>query len=250
MSIKQKYQFYIIVLTIISMGLVYFLFSHLNKLTNIINTSLPEQISELTRSIYIKVLAEETLYYDEVLTQSTRNYVFTSNSDWKKRFEENEIALQETISRTLQKANVIDSINFMNLSQANDSLMQLEYLAFQLKDQGKEEEALAVLESSSYNILKGKYLASIRSYIIEKDIQIKRALTSIEQMVTKHSDEEQSLIINLKVGFIVYLFALLLLTLVSAYFFLKYLVDRILSLKKGAELIALGNFDTKIDFQT
>ena len=163
MSIKQKYQFYIIVLSIISMGLVYFLFSHLNKLTNIINTSLPEQISELTRSIYIKVLAEETLYYDEVLTQSARNYVFTSNSDWKKRYNENETALQETISRTLQKSNVIDSINFMNLSQANDSLMKLEYLAFQLKDQGKEKEALAILESNSYSVLKGKYLASIRS---------------------------------------------------------------------------------------
>lgn len=89
-------------------------------------------------------------YYDEVLTQSARNYAFTADKKWETRYK----AIEPLSDRLLKEAiiHAEDDVKpfFVTMDKANANLVKMEYQAIELVNKGKYAEAVALLESQEY----------------------------------------------------------------------------------------------------
>lgn len=250
MTIQEKSNFYTLLSIILSAFLILYIFTNLNRATGIIKDSLPERIRMLNNNILIRYLAEQMVYYDEVLTQSARNYSYTSDKSWQTRYFNNEKELDKVIAEAIEKSTPDDVKNFNRLKEANNELVDLEYQSFKLVEQEKTSAALDLMDSQKYWQLKGTYLASIKDYSQEKGEEIDRLLQSVESMVREKQVIEDKAFRRLKIGIITYAILLLSLIVVSNTIFIRTMVKRIVSLKKGAEKIAKGQFDLSIHLPT
>mgnify|MGYP006282025751 CR=1 FL=1 len=250
MSFRQKSTLFLAGKAILSLALIIFTFTRLNKLTHILDTALPDEVAALNETVFIKYLADQTLYYDEVLTQSARNYAFTRAPKWKNKYLDNEKKLEEVIANALTIGGPKDKRNFEKLNQANIALVKLEKQSFDLTENDQTDQATRVLESEVYWALKERYTESIKEYVHSKDVQIEGLLGNIEGLITQHASNEQSLIINLKVSLILYILLFLLLTWSFTFFMVKIMVSRLYVLKTGAEKIENGDFDYRIQLKS
>ena len=250
MTIQKKSRLYLIAKAAVSLLLLGFIFSGLNNLTNIVNTELPEEARNLNRAVIIKYLSDQTLYYDEVLTQSCRNYVFTQNPKWKFRYEKNEELLEAIIKEAMRIGDERDQRNFEKLSEANVELVRLEEKAFTLVDAGVIDEAKELLEGDEYWDLKEEYVESVNEYLTSQDIQVTTLLGSVEGLITEHSEKERDLAANLKVSFLLYILIFLGLTWTFSFLLVRLVLRHVYTLKKGAEIVKQGNFDHVIQINS
>lgn len=250
MTIQEKSTLYSSVSILLSAFIIVYYFAIINDATKIIQTSIPEQIRMLNQSILTRYLAEQTVYYDEVLTQSVRNYAFTEDNYWQGRYLNYEALLEDIITRSLQQGSEEDIKNFQQLQNINEDLLTIESKSFVLVDAGEGVAAIQLLNSDNYAKLKEDYLASIKDYILEKEEQLNSILNSIEMLVAEQQSNEIQAFNNLKIGIITYALLLLGLIFFSNAIFNQTLATRIISLKEGAEKIAKGNFDFTIDLPT
>ena len=250
MTFRQKSNIYLVAKALLSLLLLFFTFYRLNQLTNISQTRLPEEISNLNKTILIKYLADKTLFYDEVLTQSARNFVFTGQEKWEQRYLKNEKKLDLTIAQAIANGEEKDKNNFEKLNKANIELVRMEERAFRLQKDGKKEEGIALLESDAYWTLKEDYIESIEEYMNSKDAQLEGLVASIDNLVLQQAASERSLTSTIKTSLIVYIVIFLLLTWTFTFFMVKLVVDNLYALKKGAANIQSGDFDYKINIHS
>ena len=246
MIIKKRVRIFLLLKAFLSLLIIVVLFTTLNRLNNIVGEELPQEIAGLNRSLYIKYLSDLTLYYDEILTQSARNYAFTEDLKWKERYKVFELRLQEIIHQGMAIGTPKDSLNFVRLSQVNDELVETEYKSFSLSDNHLSSKAIRVLEEESYWNLKKNYLESLNDYVESKDIEIKAILTNIHGLVARHSQQENEMVWQLKISFIIYILILLAISWTFSFVFFKQTINQLLKLKFGAERIKKGDFDFSI----
>lgn len=248
MTIQQKSYLYTLLSILLSFLLILYIFTNLNRLTGVIQTGLPEQINILNKNIYIRFLAERTVYFDEVLTQSARNFVFTASPHWKKRYQDNEKRLEGIISEAINKGNEKDIDNFNTLKAANSKLIALEYKSFELVEQQQQQEALEIMDGQLYGQLKLAYLASLNDYLESKEKEINDLLLAAEQLVQNQENNEKTAVRYLKISIITYAILLLSIIVISNTIFYRTIAKRIVSLNEGAQKIAKGHFDLSFGF--
>jgi hypothetical protein len=79
MKIGQKLTLWSIVISAFVGVLGLILLIQLNRISRPIQKDIPESIKEVGQTSYLDRLAALIRYYDEVLTQSARNYAFTQD---------------------------------------------------------------------------------------------------------------------------------------------------------------------------
>ena len=96
-SIRLKIALGFLVLLIPLVIIGYLFISGFTKVTNPLKYEIPERIKELRLKSELDSTALFIRYYDEVLTQSARNYAFTGDESWKTRYDSNVPKLDEMI---------------------------------------------------------------------------------------------------------------------------------------------------------
>src|SRR3989338_10277902 len=91
---------------------------------------IPQAIEELEHISEEMILAQQIRYYDEVLTQSARNYAFTADGKWLKRYKLAEPLLDNAISKATGSGDADDADFFRDVNEANIALVRLEYESF------------------------------------------------------------------------------------------------------------------------
>ncbi len=89
-------------------------------------------------------------YYDEVLTQSARNYVFTEDEKWALRHKSTEPLSDKLLKDAIMHADVDIKPFFVAMNDANIMLVKIEQKAIKLVTEGKKEDAIKILESDEY----------------------------------------------------------------------------------------------------
>lgn len=247
MTIRQKSLIYLIAQVVFTLILVVFVFYQVRNISGNIQNELPQDIATLNQSVYVKYLAEKTLFYDEVLTQSVRNFVFTQDELWKNRYTENEALLDKLIKDAKSTGTFQDQENFEKLSQVNIALVDLEYTAFHLVDAGANTEALHLLDSDNYWNLKLEYVESMRDYMASKDREIDKLMQKMQELVESHSESQASFLESVIAGISGYTALTLAFTWISILFFGRQIVSNITLLRYGARRIEEGDFDYKIN---
>ena len=109
-----------------------------------------ESIRSLETASRLRELALLIDYYDEVLTQSARNYAFTQDKKWEKRYRESEPKLIATLEEALANGDRTDKEFLERIDKANLKLVEMEYRSIELVNNGQTQQAVDILESSQY----------------------------------------------------------------------------------------------------
>ena len=117
---------------------------------------------------------------DEVLTMSALMYATTADPKWVKRYEENAPLLQATIVRAMSIGPAGVQENLESVVLANTKLIDFERLSFALVDDGKKENAVAILSSQDYANLKATYNQEIKNALVTGSSDIKAAKENIQ----------------------------------------------------------------------
>jgi len=117
------------------------------------------------------ILAEKAgaiLVLDEVLTMSARMAVASGDPQWEARYRANEPLLDELIQETIQldpSSNLARAA--ASTDDANQRLVQLEHEALALARTGRNDQALALLESEIYIAEKSRYAHGMSTALAE-----------------------------------------------------------------------------------
>jgi hypothetical protein len=124
-----------------------------------------ERINVLNHAATLDKLALSIKYYDEVLTQSSRNYAFTGDERWRERYRSAEPELDAIIKVAISQGGDTEKTFFSTVDDANHALVKLEYRSIELVDLRRNTEAVDILESKEYWHYKAIYKEGLDKYI-------------------------------------------------------------------------------------
>lgn len=163
------------VLIFISISLIFglggiIILEKLEQLTNPLIEIIPQKIDELTLKAQSDKQAQLIRYYDEILTQSARNYAFTQDKKWEERYRETEPILDELIKDAINRGDKNDKELFENINVSNIALVKMEYDSLELVNKGQSEVAIQILESPEYWEQKKIYQKGFEDYAVKQDL--------------------------------------------------------------------------------
>ena len=94
--------------------------------------------------------AEMMQYYDEVLAQSARNYVFTTDKKWEQRYKQIEPLSDKLLKDAIEKADAENKNFFSKMDDANQKLVKMECTAISYVNNAKSTQAIELLDSDEY----------------------------------------------------------------------------------------------------
>lgn len=143
-------------------------------------------------------------YYDEVLTQSARNYAFTGDKKWELRYNAVEPLSDNLLKEAIENADETTRQFFITMNEANLALVKMERDAIDLVNKGKKDDAVKLLESTKYTdekkILSGgledfvakmqlrhetDVLSGIMSPSFQQIVELERKMAVLEDSIKK-----------------------------------------------------------------
>src|SRR3990167_2459524 len=146
MKVRTKLVFGFIVISLFVAAVGILSLSQMKKIAAPLNKDIPESIENLNKAEYLDGLAQFIRYYDEVLTQSARNYAFTENQKWEQRYRDIEPQLDNIIKEAIEKGDEAEKNFFSKVDEANLALVKMEYASIDYVNQKKPQEAVKILE--------------------------------------------------------------------------------------------------------
>lgn len=136
-----------------------------------------------TQDIEAIDLSNQIIYLDEVLTSSARLATSTGDKRWEERYLNSVPELDRVLAEIEKLLPLIDTSGITNTDEANDKLIAMEEKALALVNQGKLQEANALLSSQEYEQQKIIYTqgitettAALQKYV-ENNLQKQTRLT-------------------------------------------------------------------------
>jgi signal transduction histidine kinase len=170
MTIRSKLIYLLVVLCVL-VGIVTFVSVYqLNELAAPLKTDIPRAIEELHSVTEMDALVNQVRYYDELLTQSARNYAFTKDVKWKQRYYLYLPAFMDAMRQTETSADSSLRAFFLTVSVENDSLVAMETAALDKVGNGGQKDAIAILESNNYWKCKRTLENALRAYFSRRGL--------------------------------------------------------------------------------
>lgn len=199
-----------------------------------------EKIEEMEKT---SLQAQLIRYYDEVLTQSARNYAFTQDKKWEERYQKIKPILGELITDTINHGDEEDKRIFDDINMANIALVKMEYDSLELVNNGQSEVAIQILESSEYWEQKKIYQKGIEDYVVKQNMVLddthKSSTNSIDEIIYKVTD-----LINFNRVIILFLIPIILgAFLVLGFFISKSFSDPLKNIILGIDHVKKGDLE-------
>ena len=109
---------------------------YLQTITMPLEQDIPQSIEEISKQSHLDGDAQFIRYYDEILTQSARNYAFTGDKKWEERYTSIEPELDQIIKDAINRGDKIEKEFFANVNDANLALVKMEYKSIELINNG------------------------------------------------------------------------------------------------------------------
>ena len=220
--------------------------SQLGLLQDPITHDIPTSIESLKRVTELDSYSQFIRYYDEVLTQSARNYVFTEDKKWEERYRQYEPLLDQTIQMAISSGDEVEKNFFTSVDEANIKLVEMEYESIELVNQGSADDAKKILESQEYASQKSLYEQALRLYIEQRGRAYNDAVVASTFQIDQVSENTKFLIKQITD---LSLFGTVIAVSVGVsftFFILHTITSPIKKLKKITEEISLGKKDVQI----
>lgn len=138
-----------------------------------VNSSLQPMLIEGEHSFFDSVFlmrdmaenAKSILFYDEVLTQSARNFAFTGDKNWRERYDFYDVALDSLLKYAVSDFSKGHKGSVNGIIVSNNALVLLERESMRLAGEGRLKAAVTVLDSEEYALQKKVYSDSLGKYV-------------------------------------------------------------------------------------
>ena len=235
----------------LAVGVVgYFSLIQLNKVAKPLKKDIPKSVKAVEATSYLDSLSQLIRYYDEVLTQSARNYAYTEEKKWEERYRSVEPKLKNVIKEAIIKGDEKDKTFFSSINHANIALVEMEYKSIEFVNNGQSKEAIKILESTAYGEKKFVYEQGLRNYVHRRGSKYDEALLSSTKTIDLATKGAQDLIrisfrLVLIFTVVVFLFAIYIGIYIS-----RSISNPIIELKNAAAEVGKGRLETKININT
>ncbi len=146
MRIKTKLLLGFFIISAVTAIKGYWVLFQLGEITKYFNVDIPLRIEQLSKTSEIDGLAQRIRYYDEILTQSARNYAFTENPRWKRRYYAFEPLLETVIKQALKECDEKNKDVFKQIEKSNNLLKGMEFYALECVQSENSPKAIETLE--------------------------------------------------------------------------------------------------------
>ena len=246
MSLRYKFIISLLSLTLPVVFLGGVSFYLLNKIAVPLKEDIPQQVQQLATSSALGEKALLIRYYDEVLTQSARNYAFTGETRWKMRYQEEAPKLDVIIKEAIIQGDEADKKMFSDINGANIALVAMEEESMALVDTGDLKPAVTILDSEEYARQKQIYQEGLVDYAARRGTDLDKAVLASTQTLETNTKNTESLITTSIIwigGIIVFSF---LCSFVLAFFLGNSLSQPLIILKNQAKRIAQGMYSERL----
>lgn len=247
MTIKNKLYLLLGIVFIFNLSIGFVVMLENGKTNDLLRSEPQKAITNIENSSYLNNLSQQIRYYDEVLTQSARNYAFTGDTEWKNRYNENAPKLDTAITDAISKGDENDKKIFENINDANVALVAMETESMQMVDAGNRVGAQTILDSPNYLEQKSIYKAGIDKYYTDQGIQADSAITesfteidTINQNIVKKNTAN-----GYYVGFLIT--TIIILAIIVFILIYYTILKPINNLIKATKEVASGNLDQNIE---
>ncbi|MBW8038578.1 MAG: HAMP domain-containing protein [Planctomycetes bacterium] len=219
----------------------------LHEIAEPLEQDIPETIRTISESSYLDGLAQFIRYYDEVLTQSARNYAFTQDKKWEQRYRDVEPKLGRIIKKAIEGGDEKDKEYFSSVDKANLALVDMEYEAIELVNNRQTEKAVKILEDNEYWNQKKVYEQGLRDYVQRKGVRYDEALATSTEEVELVNNHTRNLIKTSTRLVFVFVAVALILSIGIGYLIFHSISNPIAKLKAAIAQIGAGDLDTRIE---
>ena len=209
--------------------------------------AIPEKIEEINLSSELNSHAQLIRYYDEVLTQSARNYAFTQDPSWKDRYIIYEPLLDSEINHAIADGDEILLKLFENVNIPNRKLVEMEYQSIELVDQGNPQEAILILQSSEYFENKELYEQALRKYTEIQGIDYLDVLTISTVDVKNSIDDVSESIFSATLVLYIVIPIIIVASIIFSITISHSITKPIRNLEEISRIIAKGDFDKQAE---
>ncbi|MFB0555927.1 MAG: ATP-binding protein [Phycisphaerae bacterium] len=222
----------------------------LNQIADPLSSDIPESVELISKTSYLDSLAQFIRYYDEVSTQSARNYAFTQDKKWEQRYKDVEPKLDRAIKEAIDKGEEKDREFFSNVNKANHALVEMEYKSIELVNNGQTEEAIKILESNRYWDQKRIYKQGLGDYVRRGGTKYDEALSNSTEAVNLATKQAQNLLKTSTWSVLIFGVVALILAVGAGLLISRSIYVPILKLKAAAAEIGKGKLDTQIEIRS
>jgi nitrogen fixation/metabolism regulation signal transduction histidine kinase len=246
LNIRTKIFTGFLVITLLALAIGFFAIYNLKQIATPLKQDLPKSIETLSKESKLDNLSQAILYYDEVLTQSARNYAFTQDIKWKDRYNSESPKLDAIIKEAINLGSKEDKDLFSSIDSANIALVEMEMKSMGLVDNKDPAGAIEILESPNYSDKKAIYKSGIDKYISRRGSSYEQAMSSsVTSLKNANSNAEN--ILNTTTSSVI--IAIVLIFLIAI--FLSLFISRIISkpikdLQEVALEISQGKEDKRV----
>lgn len=135
-------------------------------------------IKRLDTTSDLNSIAQFIRYYDEVLTQSARNYAFTGDMKWRNRYTAAAPELDKLIKQAISLGDTEDKKIFSSIDTSNLALVTMEEKSLNFVDKGQKQAAIDILEGAEYAKQKVIYQQGLVQYVAKEGKSYNDVLTT------------------------------------------------------------------------
>lgn len=213
---------------------------------NSVSENLDKGIINLDNSLNLKELTSEILYLRILLEELTLDYILTHDDRFQQSYDSTEIKLHEVFDTAIKKSNPNDRIIFENLFETTNKIETTEKEMFNLVKEGKDAQALILLNDNEYHELTETVTDFIVMFSNRKQTQSEDVFSRLVDISNDIKEHKNNL--NNLVDFTIYsILLVVVLSMVTGVLISRSISKPITKLKLAADLIRHGQFDFQID---
>lgn len=224
-------------------------FQEFNKLHTPLAEGIPQALKEIEQTSSLDSLIQKMLYYDQILTDSVRNYVRTGNRKWKYRYQDSEPQLDKTLKEAVAITEGDEKTIFEELQKAKTLYDDSEFQAIEAMDEGGLSRAQELLNGVVYWQLKERFKENLKSYeTLRAKKRSEASLTSSRvDVIVQKTNQLASKTIRILIvlaGFI------LIIAIACGYAFSRLISKPLRLFQEGAQIIGQGNPEYRIELKS
>jgi len=250
MKIINKMMWLIVAIITIALLAGGFLFWRLYQISQYINLDVPAVMKDLEVNYQLDQLADSIHYYDEVLTQSARNYAFTGDVKWENRYNDHVKNLDMVIREAQTVGGDVEKHFFSTVDEANTALVKMEENSMASVDAGDKATAIKILESQEYWDQKKVYQDGLDEYLNFRGGSIQKTFASSIGLLSGPIGVIRSRINSDLIFLVVMSLGGMMFSLFFGWLFAWIISRSIIKLKIASERIANGQLDEQVLINT
>jgi signal transduction histidine kinase len=204
----------------------------------------------MNETTYLEGLAQAMRYFDEVSTQSARNYAFTQDKEWEQRYKDAKSEFDRVVKEAIDRGAESDGGLLSNANKAHLALVEMENTSIGLVNNGTPEEAIKILESSRYWDQKRIHEQYLEDYARRREAEHDEVLANSTRTVSLAMKRTQDMTEYSRRLVSIFTIIALVLALGSGFLIARSIYVPLQKLRAAAAEIGKGNLDTQIEIKS